>query len=155
MSRAKHGDTAAPATVLRCADCATVLDEDALQSTCAACGGLLVAEHRLPAQQGAALRALFDERVRVDAYRGSAMERSGVWRFRELVLPIALVLNHAVAQRLEVHVRPAAVLCLVLLLPPLYLYLMRLQRMDLLAILLFAFLASLALLKTAAPAQNP
>jgi threonine synthase len=89
MSKAKHGDSAAPATVLRCADCATVLDEDALQSTCVACGGLLVAEHRLPAQQGAALRALFDERVNADAYRGSAMERSGVWRFRELVLPDA------------------------------------------------------------------
>jgi threonine synthase len=75
--------------VLRCADCATVLDEGALQSTCAACGGLLVAEHRPPAQRGAALRALFDERVGTDAYRGSAMERSGVWRFRELVLPDA------------------------------------------------------------------
>jgi threonine synthase len=76
-------------TIVRCADCGSVLAERAPQSTCAACGGLLVAEHQPPPQRGAALRSLFDERLGADAYRGSAMERSGVWRFRELVLPDA------------------------------------------------------------------
>jgi threonine synthase len=77
------------ATIIRCADCGNMLAERAPQSTCAACGGLLVAEHQPPAARGAALRSLFDERLRADAYRGSAMERSGVWRFREMVLPDA------------------------------------------------------------------
>jgi threonine synthase len=77
------------ATIIRCADCGSVLLERAPQSTCAACGGLLVAQHQPPGLRGAALRSLFDERLGVDAYRGSAMERSGVWRFRELVLPDA------------------------------------------------------------------
>jgi threonine synthase len=89
MPRARRKDTIIPATVIRCADCATVLAEGSLHSTCPRCGGLLVAEHRMPALQGAALRALFDDRIGAEAYRGSAMLRSGVWRFRELVLPDA------------------------------------------------------------------
>jgi threonine synthase len=40
-------------------------------------------------QRGAALRALFDDRARAGALAGSPSERSGVWRFRELVLPDA------------------------------------------------------------------
>jgi threonine synthase len=75
--------------MLRCADCASVLGDGSLSSTCPSCGGLLAAEHRPPVQRGAALRALFDDRIGSEAYRGSAAERSGVWRFRELVLPDA------------------------------------------------------------------
>jgi threonine synthase len=89
MPRARRKNTIIPATVIRCADCATVLVEGSLHSTCPRCGGLLVAEHRMPALRGAALRALFDDRIGAEAYRGSAMLRSGVWRFRELVLPDA------------------------------------------------------------------
>ena len=43
----------------------------------------------MPALKGAALRALFDDRTTAEAHRGTAMRRSGVWRFRELVLPDA------------------------------------------------------------------
>jgi threonine synthase len=89
MPRAKQKDSIVPATVVRCADCASALDERSLHSTCPSCGGLLVAEHRAPTLTGAALRALFDERVTAKAYRGPAMHRSGVWRFRELVHPDA------------------------------------------------------------------
>jgi threonine synthase len=60
-----------------------------MQTSCAKCGGLLVAEHRNPAVTGGALRELFDERARASTLAASALERSGVWRFRELVLPDA------------------------------------------------------------------
>jgi threonine synthase len=66
-----------------------MLPERSLLSSCAACGGLLVAEHREPEETGAALRALFDERARAGALAHDARDRSGVWRFRELVLPDA------------------------------------------------------------------
>jgi threonine synthase len=58
-----------------------------MQTSCPSCGGLLVAEHRDPAVTGGALRELFDERARASTLGVSALERSGVWRFRELVLP--------------------------------------------------------------------
>ncbi len=47
------------------------------------CGGLLEVHHDPPALRGAELRALFEERwnLRVD------VNLSGVWRYRELVLP--------------------------------------------------------------------
>jgi threonine synthase len=85
----KQKDIIVPATVIRCADCSSILAERSLHSTCPSCDGLLVAEHRAPAQTGAALRALFDDRLTAERYRGTAMQRSGVWRFRELVLPDA------------------------------------------------------------------
>lgn len=49
------------------------------------CGGLLEIRHDPPALTGARLRALFEERLalRVD------INLSGVWRYRELVLPTA------------------------------------------------------------------
>ena len=88
MSRPRASESG-PATVVRCADCGTVLPERTLLSSCAVCGGLLVAEHRAPAQTGAALRSLFDERARAGMMHRDAPARSGVWRFRELVLPDA------------------------------------------------------------------
>src|SRR5258705_6248175 len=84
-----HANERAPATVVRCADCGTTLPDRSLLSTCGACGGLLVAEHRDPAQVGVALRALFDERARAGMLQQDPVARSGVWRFRELVLPEA------------------------------------------------------------------
>jgi len=48
------------------------------------CGGLLELRHDPPPQRGAALRAVFDDRLTVRPTAGPA---SGVWRFRELVLP--------------------------------------------------------------------
>ncbi len=78
---------AAPFSVLRCAACGDTLDDRSLRSTCARCGGLIAVEHRPPAQSGMELQALFDERARQAFRNGSAADRSGVWRFRELVMP--------------------------------------------------------------------
>src|SRR5207245_5909780 len=52
---------------------------------CPTCRGLLEVRHRPPAQGGAALRATFDARWGVR--RG--VLASGVWRYREAVLPSA------------------------------------------------------------------
>ena len=79
----------APATVVRCEACGTLLPERSLHAACTACGGLLVAEHGDPDVTGPALRELFDARARASAIATSAIERSGVWRFREMVLPAA------------------------------------------------------------------
>ena len=73
---------------LRCDSCGTELGELDRRTTCPKCSGLLSVEIELPPERGAALRALFDGR------RGAArptplieISASGVWRFRELVLP--------------------------------------------------------------------
>lgn len=73
---------------VRCADCGAVLPLDTPQSTCSACGGLLVVEHQPPAS-GLKLRALFDERAAMIGRSDHALTRSGVWRFREIVLDAA------------------------------------------------------------------
>jgi threonine synthase len=75
------------ATIVRCESCGATYGDDLSNATCPACDGLLLAEHAPPALSGTALRALFDSRVVARA--GSARERSGVWRFRELVLHAA------------------------------------------------------------------
>jgi threonine synthase len=72
-------------TSVRCSDCGAVLDANTSQSTCSACGGLLVVEHD-PVKSGGALRRQFDDRAAKAARTVGAIERSGVWRFRELVL---------------------------------------------------------------------
>jgi threonine synthase len=76
-------------SIVRCANCGNTLDDRTARATCPTCGGLLAVEHLAPEQSGDALRALFDDRLGVGAYRGPAADRSGVWRFRELVLPAA------------------------------------------------------------------
>jgi threonine synthase len=78
-----------PATQVRCAECGAPLAELSLQASCAECGGLLVAEHRDPPVTGGELRELLDARARASALGATPLERSGVWRFRELVLPDA------------------------------------------------------------------
>jgi len=60
-----------------CIACGTVASELASATRCTACGGLLEVRHAPPELLGAALRERFDRRV----------TGSGVWRFRELVLP--------------------------------------------------------------------
>jgi threonine synthase len=75
-------------THVRCADCSATLPSDTNQSTCAVCGGLLSVEHE-PAVTGAALRALFDDRATHIGFGTNALERSGVWRFRDIVLDAA------------------------------------------------------------------
>ncbi len=69
----------APVTWQVCLVCATEWQELSSATRCAACGGLLEVRHRLPELRGTALRAELDARV----------GGSGVWRFRELVLPAA------------------------------------------------------------------
>src|SRR5206468_589281 len=76
-------------STVRCASCGATLDDRTARATCPNCGGLLAVEHVAPKATGVALRAMFDERLGPASYRGLAAERSGVWRFRELVLPAA------------------------------------------------------------------
>jgi len=75
------------AIILRCESCGATYGDDLASATCPSCDGLLLAEHAPPAVRGSALRALFDSRVVASAVR--AHVRSGVWRFRELVLHVA------------------------------------------------------------------
>ncbi len=69
-----------------CEACGRTTDEFSSATRCTDCGGLLSLHHPTPDLTGPALRDRFDARHGV---RGSAAELSGVWRFRELVLPSA------------------------------------------------------------------
>jgi threonine synthase len=72
------------ASLQHCEDCGATLDERDARTECAACGGLLELSHP-PRRDAAELRARFAaRRALVDG-----VERSGVWRYRELVLPSA------------------------------------------------------------------
>ena len=66
-----------------CPRCHRDLDLSFAGSSCPACGGLLEVRHRSPGSEGPALRSLFAAR------RGAEgeLDHSGVWRFREAVLP--------------------------------------------------------------------
>ncbi len=73
---------------LRCESCGTELGELDPRTSCPKCGGLLSVEIELPSERVAALRAMFDERVGVARTTGASdAVASGVWRYRELVLP--------------------------------------------------------------------
>ena len=102
-STATHGDRR---TVQRCAACAGTLDDRDARTSCPACGGLLELDAPLPIARGASLQARFDDRLRAAAPsyvagRGATADHgagtgasasaraSGVWRFRELILPDA------------------------------------------------------------------
>ncbi len=67
---------------LRCATCGEVFPATSPRSDCA-CGGLLDAVHA-PRETGAVLRGRFDRRRRDG---DPAVQGSGVWRFREMLLP--------------------------------------------------------------------
>jgi len=75
----------ARASVQRCPSCGEEQGETDPLQRCPRCGGLLELEHPAPAVTGGALRALFD--ARAGERRGPFA--SGVWRYRELVLPSA------------------------------------------------------------------
>jgi threonine synthase len=64
-----------------CPACGREGGPDAIR--CVGCGDLVEVRHRAPPAHGAELRAIFEAR------RGSraALDRSGVWRFRELIAP--------------------------------------------------------------------
>ena len=74
---------AGAASVQRCARCGAVTPELSAAAECAACGGLYEIVHAAPDAHGAALLALFG--LRCGMKPGS--EPSGVWRYRELVMP--------------------------------------------------------------------
>ncbi len=65
-----------------CAACGERYGELDPITTCR-CGGLLEIRHEAPVEDGASLRRLFDER----RARHDPHDVSGVWRFRELVMP--------------------------------------------------------------------
>ncbi len=71
--------------IVRCPDCGTESSTRTSQSTCDRCDGLLAVEHT-PVITGNALRDIFDERASASMRTTAAVERSGVWRFREIVL---------------------------------------------------------------------
>ncbi len=66
-----------------CPRCHRDLDLSFAGSSCPACGDLLEVRHRPPGSNGPALRSLFAARRGGDG----DLDRSGVWRFREAVLP--------------------------------------------------------------------
>jgi threonine synthase len=76
--------TARDATVQICDACGTVLSARDTRTQCAKCGGLLSLRYEAPVERAAALRKVFDTRLTA---RRDVPESSGVWRFRELVLP--------------------------------------------------------------------
>jgi len=72
------------ASYQECEACGTRFDERDARTECSGCGGLLELVH--PARRDAgALRASFAARRGLHA----GLERSGVWRYRELVMPSA------------------------------------------------------------------
>lgn len=90
-----------------CARCGLELAASFPGALCGTCGGLFDVRHAAPALAGPALAALFAERTA----RRVGIDASGVWRYRELVLPgaeadavthpegnTALVANAAIAR---------------------------------------------------------
>ena len=77
--------TATPLSEQRCANCGTRYPDTDASPKCTNCGGLLDVVHAPPGLDGSQLRALFAKRRAESAGRGG----SGVWRYREIVLPAA------------------------------------------------------------------
>ena len=73
-------------TMQVCDACGTVVSARDTRAQCGRCGGLLSLKYDLPSERGSALKDVFDARL---SSRGVTPESSGVWRFRELVLPDA------------------------------------------------------------------
>ena len=79
----------------RCDECGTEFGDLQTFTRCRRCGGLLSLVYDPPAERGAALRKRFDDRLatgaRYDPLQAARVPRdaSGVWRYRELVLPDA------------------------------------------------------------------
>ena len=78
-------ESISPRTWQACLHCGHEASELNASARCEKCHDLWEVRHRAPEQSGALLRVLFDTRRGVSV--GPAA--SGVWRFRELVLPSA------------------------------------------------------------------
>ncbi len=72
-----------PLTWQFCPRCAREIPASNAKSQCRDCGGLLEARHQPPPERGGRLHDLFAARRR----EGLGLDASGVWRYRELVLP--------------------------------------------------------------------
>jgi threonine synthase len=72
-------------SIQRCARCSAITSELDGTAECAACGGLFEIIHATPEAHGAALLALFGLRSGIKP----SCEPSGVWRYKELVMPSA------------------------------------------------------------------
>ncbi|MFN8574198.1 MAG: threonine synthase [Gemmatimonadaceae bacterium] len=70
---------------LRCASCAHVIHPQSAAHSCPACGSLLEVVHVGPWPLAGDLRRSFDARFGF----GPSTERSGVWRYRELLFDVA------------------------------------------------------------------
>jgi threonine synthase len=78
-----------PETWQVCAACGNETVETDPRPRCGSCGGLLEIQHRRPALPREELLVRFTER------RGRASTASGVWRFKEIVLPSAVeIVSH-------------------------------------------------------------
>ena len=75
--------TSRPASWQACIACGNETLETDAATRCRSCGGLLEVRHRPPGLEGGVLRALFQ--TRCCTRQGTTA--SGVWRFREIVLP--------------------------------------------------------------------
>ncbi|NDG62940.1 MAG: threonine synthase [Planctomycetes bacterium] len=84
------------AMIIACASCGKTLSDRTPHATCPQCDGLLDITPASPPARGAALQKLFDTRASDHAMRGTPIQQSGVWRFRELVLPTddASIVSH-------------------------------------------------------------
>ena len=74
------------ATTQVCDACGTVVSARETSAQCGKCGGLYSLRYDPPALRGSALKEVFDARL---GGLTASPESSGVWRFRELVLPDA------------------------------------------------------------------
>ena len=72
---------------LICEECGATYPASSPIVQCAACAGLLSLEHEAPQTRAATLQLRFDTRLGGAQANGGPERRSGVWRFRELVLP--------------------------------------------------------------------
>ena len=69
-----------------CDECGAEQAARGTSAQCTSCGGLLSLRYDPPAERGGELKRVFDARL---GERASVSDLSGVWRFRELVLPDA------------------------------------------------------------------
>jgi len=76
--------TLSAAVTQTCDSCGTELSGADTRAQCARCGGLLSLRYDPPTERGMELRGRFDTRL---SMRDDSPASSGVWRFRELVLP--------------------------------------------------------------------
>lgn len=77
-------------TRFRCVSCAAVFPIEEVRTACSACGSLLDVEHDLASfgRSGVDWRSLFDRRrSTLPGLTTKPYEQSGVWRYREHVLP--------------------------------------------------------------------